>query len=322
MTVAIEADRLTKRYRAERRDGPGVLAVDRVSFSVAAGEVFGFLGPNGAGKTTTLRILTTLARITSGRALVMGHDVATERLTVRRLIGIVPEVSNVYDEYSAWDNLLFTARLYGMARRLREERATLLLQQFELWDRRASRAAEFSKGMKRRLCLAMGLVHQPRVLFLDEPTSGLDVQSARAIRDTVRALKAAGTTVFLTTHNMDEAARVCDRVAIIHHGRLAAVDTPRHLSAAASRLIAVEVTLDDRRDWSGQLAELPDVCAVERDEDRWRLRTAAPASVISAVLDWSRTRGLTINAMNTVAPSLEEVIVHLTPGPDADERVD
>jgi len=217
MTVAIEADRLTKRYRAEQRDGPGVLAVDRVNFSVAAGEVFGFLGPNGSGKTTTLRILTTLTRITSGRALVMGHDVATERLTVRRLIGIVPEVSNVYDEYSAWDNLLFTARLYGMARRLREERATLLLQQFDLWDRRASRAAEFSKGMRRRLCLAMGLVHQPRVLFLDEPTSGLDVQSARAIRDTVRALKAAGTTVFLTTHNMDEAARVCDRVAIIHH---------------------------------------------------------------------------------------------------------
>jgi ABC-2 type transport system ATP-binding protein len=283
------------------------------------GEVFGFLGPNGAGKTTTVHILTTLIRASGGRASVLGEDVERNPLAVRRVIGIVPEVSNIYEEYSAWDNLIFTARLYGLGRVVREERAQELLTRFDLWDRRASRTAGFSKGMKRRLCIAMGLMHGPRVLFLDEPTSGLDVQSSIAIRDTITRLKAGGTTVFLTTHNMDEAARVCDHVAVIHRGRLAAVDTPQNLGAAASSLITVEVFFERDGDWATGLAGLPSVTEVVREGKRWKLRTAAPSQLISAVVDWSRAQGLTISALNTVSPTLEEVFVQLTSAQRSEE---
>jgi ABC-2 type transport system ATP-binding protein len=310
--AAIEVERLTKRYRAEHPSQAPVLAVDGVSFRVDVGEVFGFLGPNGAGKTTTVHILTTLIRGSGGRASVLGEDVARKPLAVRRAIGIVPEVSNVYEEYSAWDNLIFTARLYGVGRVVREERAQELLTRFDLWDRRASRTAGFSKGMKRRLCIAMGLMHDPRVLFLDEPTSGLDVQSSIAIRDTIRRLKAGGTTIFLTTHNMDEAARVCDRVAVIHRGRLAAVDTPLNLAAAASSLVTIEVFFERDGDWAAELSRVPSVTEVVREGERWKLRTAVPSQVIPAVVDWSRAQGLAISALNTVSPSLEEVFVQLT----------
>ena len=289
-----------------------MLAVNEVSFSVGAGEVFGFLGPNGAGKTTTVQMLTTLMRATSGHASVMGHDVARQPLEARRVMGIVPEVSNIYEEYSAWDNLIFTAKLYGLGRSDREQHAESLLREFDLWERRASRSAGFSKGMKRRLCLAMGLMHRPSVVFLDEPTSGLDVQSTIAIRETIRRLKAQGSTVFLTTHNMDEAARVCDRVAIIHRGTLAAIDTPRNLSAAATRLVTVEIVFERDGEWTEALSALPTVSDVRHEAERWKLRTAAPAKVIPALLDWSRSQGLVISAINTVEPSLEEVFLHLT----------
>jgi ABC-2 type transport system ATP-binding protein len=158
----------------------------------------------------------------------------------------------------------------------------------------------------------MGLMHDPRVLFLDEPTSGLDVQSSIAIRDTIRRLKAGGTTIFLTTHNMDEAARVCDRVAVIHRGRLAAVDTPLNLAAAASSLVTIEVFFERDGDWAAELSRVPSVTEVVREGERWKLRTAVPSQVIPAVVDWSRAQGLAISALNTVSPSLEEVFVQLT----------
>lgn len=313
--VAIQVEHLTKSYPPQRRGADATLAVDDVSFSVGRGEVFGFLGPNGAGKTTTAQILTTLLPPSSGQARIMGYDVVRDRLDARRFMGVVPEVSNVYEEYSAWDNLVFSAKLYGLDGAARARQAELLLREFALWDRRASRAAEFSKGMKRRLCIAMGLMHGPSVVFLDEPTSGLDVQSTVGIRETIRRLKANGTTVFLTTHNMDEAARVCDRVAIIHRGRIAAVDSPRNLSSTVSTLVSVEVTFEGDGDWSAGLSSLSGVDEVTHEDRRWRLRTATAGKVIAAVVEWSRAQGIAIAAVNTVEPSLEDVFVALTAGP-------
>jgi len=198
MDNAIEVYNLTKYYG-------DLLAVDHISFRVRQGEVFGFLGPNGAGKTTTQRMLTTLLEPTEGRILIFGHDLARNPYPVKRRMGLVPEESTVYTELTAWDNLMFTARLYRVPRSERAKRAQELLEAFGLWEKRNVTVENFSKGMRRRLSIAMAIIHRPALLFLDEPTSGLDAQSARAIRDLIRRLNAEGTTIFLTTHQIEAA---------------------------------------------------------------------------------------------------------------------
>jgi ABC-2 type transport system ATP-binding protein len=193
MNHAIEVNDLTKYYG-------DLLAVDHINFEVHQGEVFGFLGPNGAGKTTTQRMLTTLLEPTEGRIVINGHDLARDAYPVKRQMGLVPEESNVYTELTAWDNLMFTAQLYRVPRAERAARARELLEAFGLWEKRDVKAQDFSKGMRRRLSIAMAIIHKPTLLFLDEPTPGLDAQSARAIRDLIRQMNADGTTIFLTTH--------------------------------------------------------------------------------------------------------------------------
>ncbi|MEW5961684.1 MAG: ABC transporter ATP-binding protein, partial [Chloroflexota bacterium] len=181
MDNAIEVSNLTKYYG-------GHLAVDHISFDVRQGETFGFLGPNGAGKTTTQRMLTTLLEPTEGRIAISGHDLAHDAYPAKRQMGLVPEESNVYTELTAWDNLMFTAKLYRVPGKERAVRARELLETFGLWEKRDVKAQDFSKGMRRRLSIAMAIIHKPRLLFLDEPTPGLDAQSARAIRDLIRAM--------------------------------------------------------------------------------------------------------------------------------------
>jgi len=312
MSDAIEVEGLAKTYNEGRRGVAPVKAVDGVSFTVRCGETFGFLGPNGAGKTTTINILTTLLPPSGGTARVMGHDVVTDAYGVREEIGIVPEISNIYEEYAAWDNLMFTGRLYGVPRRERERQAEDLLRAFSLWEKRDVLSVGFSKGMKRRLCLAMGLMHRPHVLFLDEPTSGLDVQSVLVIRDMIRRLRAEGVTIFLTTHNIEEASQSCDRVAIISYGHLAAVDSPENLKATFAGMQSVEVAFTGGDAGAAGLETLPGVHEVRRNGDKWRLYTDVPGQVIPAVVDCARSCHLTIASLNTLGPSLEEVFVKLT----------
>ena len=223
MTTAIEVENLTKYYS-------DLLAVDHIGFQVCRGEVFGFLGPNGAGKTTTQRMLTTLLEPTEGRIVVFGHDLARDAYPVKRQMGLVPEESIVYTELTAWDNLMFTGQLYRVPRAKRAARVQELLETFGLWEKRDVKAADYSKGMRRRLSIAMAIIHKPSLLYMDEPTPGLDAQSARAIRDLIRKMNAEGTTVFLTTHQIEEANQLCDWVAILNHGRIAAIDTPEQPS--------------------------------------------------------------------------------------------
>jgi len=204
------------------RDYDGLCAVDHISFSVEAGEIFGFLGPNGAGKTTTIKMLTGQLRPTGGTARVMGCDVVAERQLLQMQIGVVFEHQNLYQRLSARDNLLFSARLYGVD----PARVDAMLGQVGLLDRPRDKVKTYSNGMKQRLLIARALLHQPRVLFLDEPTRGLDPHVARDIRAFIVELAQQGVTVFLTTHYMEEADRLSDRVAILHQGRIVTIDPP------------------------------------------------------------------------------------------------
>jgi ABC-2 type transport system ATP-binding protein len=217
---AIEVKNLTRYYN-------GLSAVDHISFEVESGEVFGFLGPNGAGKTTTIKMLTGQLRPSAGTAKVVGWDVVSERDQLKPQIGVVFEYQNLYERLSARDNLSFYARIYGSS----QARVDEVLRLTGLDGRARDRVAKYSNGMKQRLLIARALLHQPRVLFLDEPTRGLDPGVAREIRATITRLSGEGVTIFLTTHYMEEADRLSDRIAILHEGRIAGIGTPFDLKA-------------------------------------------------------------------------------------------
>ena len=219
----IRVDELVKRFGE-------VIAVDHISFAVESGEIFAFLGPNGAGKTTTIKMLTTLLRPTSGSLLIDGLDPAHHHSQVRQRFGIVFQDPSLDSELTAYENMEIHGVLYHVPRRVRIERIEILLRLFELWDRRDQLAKTFSGGMKRRLEIARGFLHTPKILFLDEPTLGLDPQSRNQLWTHVKHLNATeGTTVFLTTHYMDEADRVAQRIAVIDHGKIVAQGTPAEL---------------------------------------------------------------------------------------------
>jgi len=310
MENIIEVRNLTKYYG-------DLLAVDHISFEVHRGEIFGFLGPNGAGKTTTQRMLTTLLEPTEGRIIINGHDITRNAYPVKRQIGLVPEESNVYIELTAWENLMFTARLYRVPRSERAARARELLETFGLWEKRNVKVADFSKGMRRRLSIAMALIHKPSLLFLDEPTSGLDAQSTRLIRELIRKLNAEGTTIFLTTHQIEEANQLCDRVAIINHGKIAAIDTPERLKRAFRRVQSVEVALEPPEppagsEPAGGLASLPGVTTAVKMGDKWRLYTEDPSALLPHIIHYAEDHGLRVVSLSTLGPSLEDVFLEIT----------
>jgi ABC-2 type transport system ATP-binding protein len=303
---AIEVTNLAKHYGS-------VKAVDGLTFTVAKGEFYGLLGPNGAGKTTTIRMLTGLTKPSSGTAKVAGRDCTREALAVKKRIGVVSEVSNLYNELSAWDNLMFIAELYGVDKPTRTDRAKKLLEAFQLYERRSDRLLEYSKGMKRRVRIAAALLHSPEVLFLDEPTSGLDVQSSRVIRSIIKQLNSEGVTIFLTTHFIDEADQLCDRVAIIGQGRIVVEGSPEKLKSSLQAEHAVEVAVD--KDASGLelfLESSAGVKEVIKRGDKYEIRTSDPSVTIDEVAQFARSKGLKIVSLNTKEPSLEDVFVRHT----------
>ena len=300
--LAVEVHNLTKRYGQ-------LVAVDGISFEVRRGELFGFLGPNGAGKTTTARVLTGVIKADGGTALVMGSKAGS--LKAKQTAGVVPEMANAYTDLSGWDNLMLMAELYGVSPARARERSGSLLQALGLLERKDSLVKTYSKGMKQRLILCMALVSDPEVLFLDEPTSGLDVQSARLIKDLLRSLNAGGKTIFLTTHDMDEANQLCDRVAIINEGKIVAIDAPERLRMATSGRQSVEVSFNDSVS-PESLASLAGVNTVQKVGDKYRLYTDNPGDLVVAVVNHSCAAGLKIVSLNILAPSLEDAFVTLT----------
>lgn len=303
---AIRTSDLTKYYG-------DLLAVDHINFEVHSGEIFGFLGPNAAGKTTTVRMLTTLLAPTEGTALLNGYDVVRQTYHAKRQIGIVPEESNVYTELSGWENLIFTGKLYYMPRRERERRAQELLELFALQSIQDMKVQFYSKGMRRRLTVAMALIHRPSILFLDEPLAGLDVECAQIIKEQMRQLNAKGMTIFLTTHQIEVANQLCDRVAIIDQGRIAAIDTPERLKQAFESVQSVEVALDgsDPKQQDG-LGALPGVTEVVKQGDKIRLYTHDPSALLTEVMAYAQSRGLQMVSLNTLGPSLEDVFLAIT----------
>lgn len=300
----IQADHLKKSF------GP-VTAVNDVSLAVREGEIFGFLGPNGAGKTTTTRILTGVIPLDAGTASVLGHDIRTAAVLAKQGFGVVPETSNAYTDLTAWQNLMLMGELYGLARPHAARRSSNLLTTLGLLERKDQKVQAYSKGMKQRLILAMALLHEPGLLFLDEPTSGLDVQSTQMILAMLRDMNRDGTTIFLTTHNMEEANRLCHRVAIIRSGRLIAIDAPEKLKMAIESVHRIEVSFN-REVTSDSLAAIAGVTGVKRIGDKWQLTAAKQDAVIRSLVTFSQQNNVAIVTLNTLAPSLDDAFLRLT----------
>ena len=299
----MEASNLTKCFGE-------LVAVDHISFQIKKGELFGFLGPNGAGKTTTIRMLTGVIKPDEGTASIFGYDILREGLRSRQFMGIVPERANAYVDLTAWNNLMLIGELYGVPKKERQERATKLLKEFGLYERRQHLVRGFSRGMIQKLLLCMALINEPQILFLDEPTSGLDVGSQRLIRDMIGEFNKNGTTVFLTTHNMEEANQLCDRIAIINHGKIAAIDSPEKLRLRSSGLQSITVSFDQAVK-ADELAKVHGVNDVKKMGDKIRLYVDEPGVVINELVDFARSKNLKIISLNTLAPTLEDVFLKL-----------
>ncbi|WP_297488502.1 ATP-binding cassette domain-containing protein [Thermococcus sp.] len=306
MEKAIEAVNLTKYYGS-------FLAVDGVSFSVKSGEVFGFLGPNGAGKTTTIRMVTGLLRPNSGEVRVLGCNMLDERekIRAREKTGIVPEMANPYVDLTAMQNLRLMGELYGMSKAEIEKRSLELLREFGLYEKRNVKVRGFSKGMRQRLIIAMAMVADPELYFLDEPTSGLDVISARLIKDVIREEKRAGKTIFLTTHNMDDANELCERIGIIRRGKLIAIDTPEKLKQLVKGRVSVEVSFEPMK---FDPSVLSSALKVEPMGDKVKIYTKDPDKTVKELVRYAEREKLRIVSLRTLSPSLEDVFMELVGG--------
>jgi ABC-2 type transport system ATP-binding protein len=297
---SIEVVHLTKRF------GP-LTAVDDISFRVEDGEVFGFLGPNGAGKTTTINVLCTLMRPTTGSAKVAGYDVASQRNAVRQCIGLVFQDPSLDDRLTAYENLQFHAHVYNVPGNERAQRIEEVLRVVELWDRRDAVVRTFSGGMKRRLEIARGILHHPRVLFLDEPTLGLDPQTREHVWEYVLELQRAHEiTIFMTTHYMDEAEH-CDHIAIIDQGKIAALDTPD----ALKRMVGVDIVTLRTEDDEQAAREIRERYGLEpqRDDTCIRLEVEAGAEFIPRLVG---ELGVAIKSVDLHRPTLDDVFLKLT----------
>jgi len=307
MAIAIDVSDLIKYYGKLR-------AVDQISFKIEKGEIFGFLGPNGAGKTTTIKMLACLLKPDSGTATVAGYDVVRDSRKVRKYIGVVPERSNLYNELTAWDNLMFMAQLYGVPRGKRFQKVHELLDLFDLNEYRHKRFEALSKGLRRRLTIAAGLGHEPMLFFLDEPTSGLDVLSARFIRRLITNLKEQEVTTFLTTHYIEEADQLCDRVAIINKGRIITIDTPEKLKASGESEsgAVLEVVLDHGADQLKKELEKRSLGSVTRSHNHLRISMDKLSPVFTYISGFIIEHELEIRAFNMVKPTLEDAFVRIT----------
>lgn len=302
---AIRAVGLTKEYGE-------VVAVDHVSFEVQEGEFFGLLGPNGAGKTTTVRMLNGIMEPDAGSVLITGIDMVKRPLEAKSRIGCIPETGNVYQDLSARENLDLVGRFHGLSRTERESRSEELLTSVSLADRGDDYVRTYSKGMRQRVSVACALIHRPSILLLDEPTEGLDVQSRRVITELVKKTNAEGSTIVLTTHNIEEANRLCQRVCIINKGRIAAIEAPEKLCRAYESIQTVEVAFDGKVDGASFAAG--HVTRAEASGDKWRLLTDNPDEAIKHIMKIAERERLKIISLSTVGPSLEDVFVRLTEG--------
>jgi ABC-2 type transport system ATP-binding protein len=304
---AVEVENLTKRFG-------DFCAVDSLNFNVANGEIFGLLGPNGAGKSTLIRMLTTIVPPTSGTARVNGFDIVRNANEVRRCIGVIPQAMTSDVDLTALENMSIFAKLYGIpgAKRRRTIRELLQAVGLEQWADKPVKF--FSGGMRRRLEIARGLVHEPKIFFLDEPTTGLDPVSRVAVWDMIEALKRQRElTILVTTHYMDEADKLCDRIAIIDNGKLAALDSPLKLKASIPGQNILEVSFSQvPPGWADTLRALPDVADLKSDDHVFRLSSHNGPRTTVALMEAARVAGVTLTSLSVQSTTLDDVFVHYT----------
>jgi len=304
--IAIEVAGLTKRYGE-------VLAVNDIGFQVGEGELFGFLGPNGAGKTTTINLLTGLARPDAGTIHIGGIEFTNNPKAVQHLIGVVPDESNLYPELTGFENLCFCAALYGMRKDERQTRAHELLDTFGLAEAADRKFAGYSKGMKRKLTFAAGIIHQPPILFLDEPTTGIDVASSRQVRQIIADLHRKGTTIFLTTHYIEEAERLCERIAFIVNGRIVRTDrTTDLLQPVQGKNVLLLSVSNTEANLSEEMASaFPQFHFQSTIPGQVRVESAELVSV-GPLIRFMEERGVQVTEARRYLPSLEDIFVQVT----------
>ncbi len=304
---AIEVEHLTKKFG-------DLVAVSDVSFRVEPGEIFGLLGPNGAGKTTLIRMMTTLTPPTSGTARIAAHDISTDPDGVRNVLGVIPQAMTSDPELTANENMLIHAKLYGVPPERREKLIHDLLESVDLLKFRNALVRTFSGGMRRRLEIARGLVHSPRILFLDEPTTGLDPVSRTHVWEMIRDLRdKASLTILLTTHYMDEADKLCDRIAIVDHGKLVALDTPTNLKDSVPGTDAVEVEFENApSDWLQQLGKLDHAAGVTQRDGLFHIASHDGPATVATLMDLARARHVTVQKVTVQSTTLDDVFLHYT----------
>ena len=304
---AIEVKDLTKQFG-------DLIAVNHISFTVEDGEIFGLLGPNGAGKTTLIRMLTTLTPPTSGTATVGGHDIVKDANGVRHALGVIPQAFTSDPELTAEENMLIHAKLYGVPSGERAALIEKLLESVDLLKFKAKLVRTFSGGMRRRLEIARGLVHSPKIMFLDEPTTGLDPVSRTNVWEMIRRLRDdSHLTILLTTHYMDEADKLCDRIAIVDHGKLAALDSPTRLKDSVPGTDVVEAEFSGQPgDWDQQLKGLPHAQNLQTRDGAVHIASNDGPATVAALMDLARARGVTVKRVSVQGTTLDDVFMHYT----------
>jgi ABC-2 type transport system ATP-binding protein len=300
-------------------------AVDGVSFDVGEGEVFGLLGPNGAGKSTLIRMMTTLLEITSGTAIIDGHDVRKEADKARRCIGVIPQAMTSDGDLTVWENLSIYSKLYGIGAAERESSINELLELVDLAQWRDAPARNLSGGMRRRLEIARGLVHHPKIFFLDEPTTGLDPVSRVAVWEMITRIKEKrNLTVLITTHYMDEADRLCDRIAIVDHGKLVALDSPMALKASVPGSSVIEAQfLNAPADWEQRLGKLSGVTSVQPESaGMYRILTQDGSRTTTDLVETAVAANVALKSLTVQSTTLDDVFVHYTGRQLRDQIVD
>lgn len=288
-------------------------AVNDISFKIQEGEIFGFLGPNGAGKTSTINMLIGLSRPSGGHIVIDEIDAVKDIKKVQCIIGVVPDENNLYDEMDGFDNLCFCASLYGMRKEEREKRANELLEQFNLRSAGKRPFKAYSKGMRRKLTIAAGIIHDPKILFLDEPTTGIDVESARQIRKLILDLKKQGKTIFITTHYIEDAERICDRIAFIAEGKIVKVGTVPELMENAEHEHRIKLVLDGSiGDLKEELQNNFKNCRMEIPDENSCLLISKERVPLSPILKLLDSKGISVYEAKEMRPSLEDVFVKIT----------
>jgi len=290
-----------------------LVAVDHVAFTVKEGEIFGFLGPNGAGKTTTINMLITVLKPTEGNAKVCNYDISKQSSEVRSCVGVVPQEYTADEDLTGLENILLCADLYGIPREVSKKRAEELLTLVELTKFKDKQVATYSGGMRRRLELACGLINRPHVFFLDEPTLGLDVQTRAATWNYIKLLKKEyGMTIFLTTHYLEEADMLCDRVAIIDHGKIIAFGAPETLKESLGGDIMTVSIQEGNVDISGIIKKVPRVKEVKKQDSTYRIKVEDGEETAPTVLDAIRAEGHKVTRLSLTKPTLDEVYLEYT----------